>query len=881
MLHTTHRLPASIALVSLLTSSTLFAGILALPSATDVLVDSIHAEGATTHTATVLWYSGQVGEDVYAASIDVNDLTITGPGGPLTITGVVKNPPNDATNITATYTFNAPGGTWDSSDNGTYTIDIAGTQVANSTNGSPQQWNDPVTTAASFDVGILSDLLLHWDIEEGSGTFTKELISGVSSVAELIEGPTWTGGLAPNSTQALNFTDTNPGSYLEAGTLQTDDQYVASASSTDFRLLNSAWTVAAWIEIPAGPQSSSDRCIITTETSGVSNWWLFFVRNTNGLVNNLGFDFQSTRHDSGIGVPTDKPVLVVISAASSGEGFGPGMHSRFSMWDGSKWESVETNRFSNIRLDRMEIGAFNSGTREFRGDIDSVQIFESALDAEELTALALSNEIGGDLGGSVSTSTTLTNSNSVDFTVQFSESVNGVDPADFNITTNGTLTLGPASVSGLPGTSIYTLSVPVTGNGDLNVDLILGSGIQTLDGDPLAVQAGSAIVTIDQNSPTLSSITLQGSNPTPAKDIHFTFAFDEKVTGFDDASDLHIVHGPGTSHGSVNISGSGQSYTVTLLDVTGDGSFTVSLSPLANVVDLAGNTHGSALISDPVNHVIDITPPTVISITPDLPNPIEGGSVLFSVLFSEEVFYDTGEDDPLVIDPTNFEFNWVSSPSPGDGSATNFGVRVSVKVEDGFSSGSLLASVPLSSSITDLAGNALVGPAPSTNSIIFSADAYQLWANSYSLTPELNYDANDDADNDGRINGIEFLRGDNPAVANEPSKQRLHVATVEGETFGALTISAPDDAIYESESIGRMYLGYCDSYSLCMYEEINPSADLESFPDGSTILLEDSSIATPVGMPALPTGWSYRHFRFTQNTDELPKAFIIVETDED
>lgn len=66
---------------------------------------------------------------INASSIDINDVTVTGPGGALVVTGALW----DATTGTATYTITAPGGTWDEADNGTYTIALAAGQVTDET----------------------------------------------------------------------------------------------------------------------------------------------------------------------------------------------------------------------------------------------------------------------------------------------------------------------------------------------------------------------------------------------------------------------------------------------------------------------------------------------------------------------------------------------------------------------------------------------------------------------------------------------------------------------------------------------------------------------------------------------------------------------------
>lgn len=95
-------------------------------TALDVSANDVLVGGGSTHTVEVVWDNNQVPAfDLDASSIDLTDITVTGPGGStLSILSVLLDPNANAYAIDATYTIGAPGGTWDISDNGTYTIDI-------------------------------------------------------------------------------------------------------------------------------------------------------------------------------------------------------------------------------------------------------------------------------------------------------------------------------------------------------------------------------------------------------------------------------------------------------------------------------------------------------------------------------------------------------------------------------------------------------------------------------------------------------------------------------------------------------------------------------------------------------------------------------------
>lgn len=85
------------------------------------------ADAGTTSTEITITFSDNAAIDV--ASIDVTDLTITGPGGPLTVSAVTVDTTTDGTQRTATYTVEAPGGTWDETDAGNYTVALAADAV--------------------------------------------------------------------------------------------------------------------------------------------------------------------------------------------------------------------------------------------------------------------------------------------------------------------------------------------------------------------------------------------------------------------------------------------------------------------------------------------------------------------------------------------------------------------------------------------------------------------------------------------------------------------------------------------------------------------------------------------------------------------------------
>ena len=125
-----------------------------------------------------------------------------------------------------------------------------------------------------------------------------------------------------------------------------------------------------------------------------------------------------------------------------------------------------------------------------------------------------------------------TNLASVDFTVTFSEAVNGVDTSDFALTASG---VSGAAVSGFSGSgSVYTVTVNTgTGNGTIRLDVPVSATVTDLAGNPLTglPYASGETYTVDDTAPIVFSITRLNLNPTNHASVDFTVTFSESVTG--------------------------------------------------------------------------------------------------------------------------------------------------------------------------------------------------------------------------------------------------------------------------------------------------------------------------------------------------------------
>lgn len=106
-----------------------FEGMLSIPSALMTYIPDVVSVGSATPNSIGVTYADDVAIDV--SKIDVNDIQITGPNSSvLSVTSASLDIATDGTPRKVTYTFDVPGGNWDLSDNGIYTVSMVGGEVA-------------------------------------------------------------------------------------------------------------------------------------------------------------------------------------------------------------------------------------------------------------------------------------------------------------------------------------------------------------------------------------------------------------------------------------------------------------------------------------------------------------------------------------------------------------------------------------------------------------------------------------------------------------------------------------------------------------------------------------------------------------------------------
>jgi len=324
-----------------------------------------------------------------------------------------------------------------------------------------------------------------------------------------------------------------------------------------------------------------------------------------------------------------------------------------------------------------------------------------------------------------------TNAGIVHFVVTFTEAVAGVAVGDFSVVPSAGIT--GATVSSVTpgnftssGTFIVTVS-GITGSGFLGVELAdqgspiknRSSTVLTGPGSSLADPFLSQTFTIDRTPPTISpngSITLIDPSLTNLSTVQYLVTFSKPVVNVR-PSDFVLVPSAGVTGASIysispnNPATAGQTYTVTVIGVTGNGLLGLNLAEQGiPIQDAAGNAlagPGSSAANPFVgpSYTIDQTPPTVgLALASGQANPATTLPVNIAITFSEPVvgFTTAGID---LSASTNGIANNATMTLTGSGAVYNLAIAGLV------GSGNLVVEVPAAAA-QDAAGNETVASSP-------------------------------------------------------------------------------------------------------------------------------------------------------------------------
>lgn len=434
-----------------------------------------------------------------------------------------------------------------------------------------------------------ADRIARWD-----GTSWSALGSNGAGDGSIGNG--WVGALAVNGSTLYvggGFTDVNDG----GSTLNTAD-YIATWDGTH-------WSAVG--DNGAGDGALNDSVsAIATDGATVYAGGAFTDVNDQGtpLTNADYFAMWNGSHWSAVGSGASafnssvNAIAVVGTKVYVGGNFTNVRNGGVSQtaadyvarWDGTDWTALGTNgqvvgSLSNlvyalgVRGTDLLVGGYftnvlNGGTDMVKqADYLATYGLQAATPAPVVDSILRGNinPIGGDI---------------VQYGVQFTKSVTGVDAADFAITTTGLTGSSINSVSGSGTAYIVMVNVGVGSAGTLRLDLIDNDTIVDGLSQPLGgVGVGNGdfttgqVYTIDRGYPVVNSITRVDPNPTRSDVVQFLVTFSRAVSPVA-VNDFEVTSNGLTGATVTGVIGSGTGYTVTV--TTGSGSGTLRLDLIDN-----------------------------------------------------------------------------------------------------------------------------------------------------------------------------------------------------------------------------------------------------------------------------------------------------------
>jgi|GEM_PF-490610 len=303
-----------------------------------------------------------------------------------------------------------------------------------------------------------------------------------------------------------------------------------------------------------------------------------------------------------------------------------------------------------------------------------------------------------------------TNASLVDFIVNFSEPISGLDISDFSLSAVNISDVSMSAINGSGSSYLVTIHMGI-GTGSIHLDLLDNDSITDASGNLLGgsgLNNGNFLngetYAIEKFSPSVISITRANANPSNASSADFIITFSEAVTGVD-VSDFSLFPLTINNASIYAVSGSANRYIVSADTGFGDGVLRLDLVDNDSILNSSGYTLGNIGLgngnfTNGETYTIDKTAPVVTSVIRSGANPSIASSVDFIVTFSEAVSGVDGIDFQLTSSNiSNASINTIISSDP-------FYV---VNVNTGSGTGSVRLDLSDDDSVTDLAGNKLGG----------------------------------------------------------------------------------------------------------------------------------------------------------------------------
>ena len=260
-------------------------------------------------------------------------------------------------------------------------------------------------------------------------------------------------------------------------------------------------------------------------------------------------------------------------------------------------------------------------------------------------------------------------------------------------TANGTIAVNGSGLT-------YTVTVSnITGNGALGISVAAGTATD-LAGNLAQAAGPSATFIVDNTAPTIS-IGAPSASYVAGGPVTYTVTYADANFSSSSLALANISLDPtGTANGTIAVNGSGLTYTVTVSDITGDGSLGISIAA-GTATDKAGNTAPAATSA---TFIVDNTAPT-ISIGAPSASYVAGGPVTYTVTYADANFSSSSLAlGSISLDPTG--------TANGTIAVNGSGLTYTVTVSDITGDGSLGISIAAGTA-SDLAGNLAPAAGPS------------------------------------------------------------------------------------------------------------------------------------------------------------------------
>jgi hypothetical protein len=470
---------------------------------------------------------------------------------------------------------------------------------------------------APFFVGSNTPLNV---VQNGGAIDIKSLLH-VSEV-DVGQTLTWTQQAAP-AHGTLSFTDAT---YAGGGSDVTPGGAITYTPANGY-----AGTDTFTIQVSDGTATSTRT--ITVNTAPAAPYALdLAAASDSGIYNDDNKTKATILGFSGASAPGDTSSTVRVFVDKNGNGvYDPGV-------DGSNTALVNNGSWNVAGID---VSGFADGSYKVYAQVTSAS---GGLSSARSTGIDITLDRTAPTLTIESSTSMLKAGETATITFRFSE-----DPGT-TFTWDGSV--GDVAVSGGilsaisgTGTTRSAIFTPVANTDSGSASITVAAGSYSDVAGNVGGAGATPFLAFDTLAPAVSSIVRTGAAAaTNATSVSYTVTFDDNVAGVS-ASAFQLTK-TDTATGTVgSVTGSGNTYTVTVIGISGDGTLRLDLKNNSGIVDTHGNR--AAGYTGGQSYTFDHTAPTVSSVAVPAPATYRSGDPLeFTVHFDEAVNVDTTGGTP-------------------------------------------------------------------------------------------------------------------------------------------------------------------------------------------------------------------------------------------